>query len=644
IVDGHLKKEQGSLDFWSLCQKNGVYFLEDECINLNGDDKVLHLKNFGTLEFDCLGLETQSVLGTRIQSQYSLESLISVAETESFLDKIANFKKEVALHCPRELRIVISGIHQASLEMAFVLQKQLSPHCQFVEIFMVDDWIGDHQKQTLQSKSTLLKENGIHLSMDDPILKLTDHQLSLSQRGDIEFDVLISMERGGLNESFEKLLAKGEQHLAVSPSLDLESYPSVFACGEHVQLQSSKRFLSEFPMEQALQLLVSRLGSQRKDLKGWEAKSKASLEELSLLQRKTRLLNPLKNDFGQSFDQWMKNKIHFFDRAGKFPASPKILQDCISQQKREADNRIRPWKGLSSRSEDWGLQSMSGYDWWGSVTHSTRTITEMALLKAMTQGLNPSHLRFHLTLPRHSGEMRGFLFESTLRMLEKMCEKHHLSIEGGDTFDGDFWRLTVTLGGAVKRPAPEKFHPHDYLLISRPLGYGFVWARRFEKQFDSQWIYDASKTSPLCSTEQWQEFSERWNPRGVVMTQEWGFLYHCLQKLPGGHQLTLNFRNIPRWRGTDREMEIQDLHPSHEENWLRIKEAVAFDRNEVSQDNSILWDCMGQGSLVVGVSAETWEEALSHFREIGYKEAALIGCVRPKANTNKVVLSDWMPR
>ena len=106
----------------------------------------------------------------------------------------------------------------------------------------------------------------------------------------------------------------------------------------------------------------------------------------------------------------------------------------------------------------------------------------------------------------------------------------------------------------------------------------------------------------------------------------------------------VNFREVPRWPGVDTVIAQAPLHPSSEHNWQRVMGHVPFQQEEVSVNNRVLWDPLSQGALVIGVSADSYSQALCKLRQMGYTHANLIGCVRPQVKGYKVVLSDWKPR
>ena len=179
--------------------------------------------------------------------------------------------------------------------------------------------------------------------------------------------------------------------------------------------------------------------------------------------------------------------------------------------------------------------------------------------------------------------------------------------------------------------------------MTQPLGFGFLWAGRLSCDFNSSWIQKAITSQLVPNMDQMKSFLEKWNPSGRVLIEEWGFLFHCLQRLPAHQQLMVNLREVPRWEGADDLIERQTTHPGLDINWSRIKNHVAFNREDVSANNAVLWDSLSQGGLVFGFKSENWEQALEDLKKMGYDRASLVGCIRPKRKGNDVVLSDWSP-
>ena len=315
----------------------------------------------------------------------------------------------------------------------------------------------------------------------------------------------------------------------------------------------------------------------------------------------------------------------------------------------ESSHMARPWGGnLESvkRSSESGFRliSTSGFDCWGSLQDSTNHLTQMAFVKALASGVVPQQLRFMMSLPDHGSALGQHLFESSLNMLSRVCERYGVSIDGGDTFDGEKWRLSLTVGGpSFDQGQDNQFSPGDYLLLTRPLGYGALWGGRLSSEFQSQWIEDSLRSDLIANFEVYAQFQKSFQPNASVFIEEWGFLYHSLRALPGGQELVINFREVPRWQGVERLVNTQTMKASLQQNWQRIEDRVVFSSKEVSPINSILWDPLSSGALVFGVRKEIWKEALHGLKNMGFHDASLVGCVRPKTKGHSVVLSDWSP-
>lgn len=646
-----VRKDNVHFDLWSACQRTGVYFLEDECININSDDRVVYLKKYGKLEYHYLSIETQTKAFVMEDEIKSPASIMANNHPEDLLKQLQLFFGEVHKHCPREIRVVLTGLSQESLDMGYFINQELEKSCESIDIVFIEQTFEKAKVEKILSKRVKkqLKECNIRVLLTDAVDRLVDHQVTLNEGLRLEFDIFIPCD-GWLSQDFlGKLLQTDGQKIWVDRDLSLCRDKALFVTGNNVQFQDESVKVSEIQLDELCKVLLHNLFKTEEGTPRLTCRNQKRI----WLERPFLRVGGALGFMGAGKRQDVKKKWQSLATAEvkKLRELPLLesSQECLQKSlDYEAQHMSRPWKGLieskkEGRSTNYRLTSFNGFNSWGSYTQSANKICEIAIMKTMSKGVKPSQLRFNLTLPSGQKHLTSHIFESTFKAIEEIAVSHNIEIDGGDTFDGNYWHLTVTIGGEVFRIIDNKFKPHDYLLITRPLGFGFLWASRLHSKFDSQWIQNTMASSILTSFDQWTAFQEEFNPSASVLIEEWGFLYHCLQNLPYHQQLMVNFREVPRWQGIDKTLDTTFTHPGLDTNWERIKNDVAFDRSEVSLNNSILWDSLSQGGMVIGVEAQKYKEALCRLQEMGYKEAALVGCIRPKHGDNKVVLSDWMP-
>ncbi len=621
------------LDLWSACQRKGVYFLEDQCLSVSREERVLTLKKFGRLKFSRLSVESpaQPTLQGQDVSQWS--SVFDLSAPFDFVNKMEQFFAEVHRHCPREVRVVFSGFNSMSLRLALTIKERLVGGSETSDLLILDDTPESEKsffKSRREKEIEKLKKHGVRVITGALIQQFQEHLITLQGGSELSHDILVPVDHWRAKESLGKILQFDSQKVLVHRDLTEVRSPQIFVTGHHVQFERSKQWVSELNKGEAAQVLRHNIFKAEDD---------------PPLECRNRLLEdslPWNRDWSQKTQKMIRS-------LQEVDVAEERRQQMQAELQFQAQHMSRPWQGLYNRFSEgkegeYRLNSFNGFNSWGSYALSAIKITEIAMLKSLSHGVKPQQLRFNLTLPDQELQLLNHVFESTFRAIESVADRQGVEIDGGDTFDGPQWHLSVTIGGPSFAASEEVFRPHDYLIMTRPLGFGFLWAGRLEDRFNSSWIQKSLEHPLLGQAEQIEKFILRWKPSGRVLIEEWGFLFHCLQKLPGHQQLMVNLREVPRWLGADDLINKKVSHPGLDTNWARIRKDVAFDRSEVSQNNSVLWDSMSQGSLVFGVRAHEYEAVLDDLHNIGYERAALVGCIRPKRKGNRVVLSDWSPK
>ncbi len=643
---GLISRDAVLLDTWSLCQRKGVYFLRDQCVDMSFEDRTLFLKKYGKLKFHKTSFEFTTEPNVFSSQLHDNPSILRYREGFQFYLQLKRFFKEVHLHCPREIRVVFSGLSREVVEYATLIQKELLKSCPRLDVqilFGGQENGGDLSQFSKLKKRLMSQKIYLHHGL---VEKVEEHCLTFSDGSLLDFDIFVPMDSWRVQDVVGRHLQGEDQSLVVGADLALREQEPVFAVGAHVGVCLQNRTdLDRFDLPLVVDVLKKQLFS--------ETTNSSCLEEVSPLKRIWQSPVLASNWLGHPLDEKeMKNiwkeqilSTKMKVEQGKGPdLVQKSFQESLSF---EANHMTRPWSGLSkrgSRQTDYQLQSVNGFNWWGSFAESATRICEMTLLKSLTTGVFTTHMRFSLSLPRATPALHQHLFESTLKAIERVCEKYDVDLDGGHTFDGDHWQLHITTGGVKAFQVATRFRPHDYLILTRPLGYGPLWTSRLSPQFNSAWVEQEVNSPILNDPFALQSLVTDFDVSAMVLVEEWGLLYHCIQHLPGKAQMMVNFREVPRWPGVDTVMGLAPLHPSSEHNWQRVKCHVPFQQDEVSVNNRVLWDPLSQGALVIGVSADSYPQALCNLRQMGYTHANLIGCVRPQVKGYKVVLSDWKPR
>ncbi len=644
LLQGFIHSNQVELDFWSLCQRWGVYYLQDECINISREESTLYLKKYGKLDYHSVSVETLTVpRHDHFVSQGP--SVIDFQNTLQIMKELNHFFLEVGKHCPLDTRVIIDGLTQETMDLAMVIQSQLKKHCQTTEVILLES-SGSHGIKSTEQK--FLKQNNIRILSGTAISEVRDHCLELSDGLSFEFDIFIPMSGWRSTDLIGKIVQKENVKIMVEKDLSLQDDAPIYFYGDNVFFEHHNQPVTHLYDDETLKTVLSNLVLEKGDKKRNEVSLKfKKWNERAYLQRSFTDLLTKKDETSLFFEKWQND---FMAELSKVKPACNLefrRREIKKELHYQSEHMSRPWRGSLNESHLTGLTrliSFSGFNHWGSVTQSTEKIFECLILKSLTKGVCPKRFRFMLTLPRSQGKLTQSFFQNTIKALEEISRAYDIELDGGDTFDGHQWRLSLTLSGEKSINISEKYKNHDYILITRPLGYGLVWSNRTHDQFSSKWFEESINTQEPLQFSKFSDFISTHQPSSINMIEEWGFLQHASLSLTPDQQLMINFREIPRHKGVDLLLPSEMNYPALDINWARSKDDVAFDRSEVSTVNSILWDPLSQGSLVIGLSAKNYQQALMDLKNMGFQKTKLIGCVRPKVNNNKVVLSDWMPQ
>ena len=645
VLAGLVSQEEAMLDLWSACQRTGIYFLKDQCFHLVRSEQVLHLMEYGRLSYHKLSIETEPRSWLPIADTLKDSSLFTDKNPKTLLASIHQFLEEVRRFHPKTVRVVLIGLSEQSISMAYALRCALKEFCQHMDIVILAE---GGKIQNLNRKTIrLLSKNNIQCLGVKKIKTIQPHKLTFENKKTLEFDVLIPFSHWKSKDLPGRLLQAKNHDIPVNSDLSLVSDSKIFVTGSNVAFEGDRQSVYDLVPESITQGLLHNIFMAKTHKEQIPCRNQIRDPNKLPFLKKTMHLFPIPIKKKSATENWQeqtkKTLTHLKELAALENIKQKVRQDLFY----EARYRNRPWRmktNLRKKNHtepSYGLESFNGFNCWGSYIQSCRQICEVAILKAVTRGIQPSNLRFHLTLPDKEKHLTRHIFESTFKTIETVAHRYDIQMEGGDNFDGLYWHLGVTIGGVIKQPMGLFFRPHDYLLLTRPLGFGFLWSARLSPVFDSNWLEQTSHYPLVVHPWKIMKFIEDFDPSTFVVVQQWGLLYHCLQALPMDQQLFINPEMVPYWRGVDQSFHQGLGHPALNMNWQRIKNRVSLKENKVSDLHSLLWDSLSQGALILGVKARNHKEALLELKAMGYKNSALIGCVRPGTKDHPVVLSDW---
>ena len=157
VMAREISLEQAQLDFYKACQRQGVEWIEDRVIQLSREDKSLYLESYGKLSYSRISIEFEPVSALPFFQGGAHQHLISLYPLQPFLKKMEAFFQEAKNHCPREVRVVLSGCNQRNLSVAFAMLSRLKPYCPRAEVVMISEDADAFRDIPIYQRKPLLK-------------------------------------------------------------------------------------------------------------------------------------------------------------------------------------------------------------------------------------------------------------------------------------------------------------------------------------------------------------------------------------------------------------------------------------------------------------------------------------------------------
>ncbi|MCJ8276882.1 MAG: FAD-dependent oxidoreductase, partial [Bdellovibrionales bacterium] len=533
IIQQQISVDQAYFDLWAACQRSGVYFLEDESLRINREEKVLKLKNYGQIGYERLSIECESDPLLPFIKGTQQNSLLSLGHEIEFISQVNEFLFEVEKHCPREVRVVISGSQFSSLQLALSIQSRLSQYCDHVEMVLITqeptffNLLGKWQQKALLK---YLKTQGLRFMSGKAIEYVSGHDIYFTDQSQIDFDIFVASENMKPRKLISKILQTKSQSLLVNPDLTYYRDENLFIHGDCVQLSSEHG--GHLLNDSAEQQDVLRKNLFREDIDDPKVDYRLkthSLKQITLSPKKAlKFVGPVAWPSDLAFEESKKKILAEIKEQNEMQIHEEVKNQVQADLEYETHHMSRPWKGSLGQQNNTQSQrkliSFNGFNWWGSYAHSAQVVTLLAILKALASGVSPELLRFNLTLPPKDGFWTQHIFESSFKAIEKVAETFSVELNGGDTFNGEHWHLSVTIGGEISFKVEPQFRKDDYVILSKPLGFGLLWAGRLDKHFQSEWLDKALENNYVPDQQKFFDFVKKWEPRGLGFVEEWGFI------------------------------------------------------------------------------------------------------------------------
>jgi selenide,water dikinase len=230
--------------------------------------------------------------------------------------------------------------------------------------------------------------------------------------------------------------------------------------------------------------------------------------------------------------------------------------------------------------------------------------------------------------PGLEAKMEEQLYQMMTGAVEVLNE-HNTALAGGHTAEGAELSFGLVVNGVVDPQhlmRKRGVRVGDQLILTKPLGTGTLFAAEMRRRAKGAWIEAALESMLLSNRDAAQCFLRH---RATACTDVTGFglLGHLVEMTESSSEVgaTLQLSAIPVLEGaleTIRAGIFSSLQPQN----LRARRAIQNLEDAASHERyPILFDPQTAGGLLASVPAANARECLAELKQLGYRDAALIG-------------------
>lgn len=223
---------------------------------------------------------------------------------------------------------------------------------------------------------------------------------------------------------------------------------------------------------------------------------------------------------------------------------------------------------------------------------------------------------------------------------ESVCREAGIPLAGGHSIDAPepiygLVGLGVVHPDQLKKNSDAKVG--DVLILGKALGVG-VMAQALKKGLLSPAGYSALIGSTTQLNSVGSELGRLPEVHALTDVTGFGLLGHLLEMCRGsGLQADIRFEQVPLMEEA-RLLAMQGIGPgATERNFASYAQKVEFSPHLAAWQRCLLADAQTSGGLLVAVSPDAAEDVLAQFRQTGFVNAGIIGCLR--AGTPGIVVS-----
>jgi len=214
------------------------------------------------------------------------------------------------------------------------------------------------------------------------------------------------------------------------------------------------------------------------------------------------------------------------------------------------------------------------------------------------------------------------------------------ALVGGHTNEGSELTLGFAVTGTINRGdylTKQGLTPGDALILTKPLGTGTLLVADMHGKAKARWV-DGAIRSMLVSNRDSASLLRSNGATACTDVTGFGLLGHLVEMTKAsGVDVSLDLNMIP-WLDGACETAAAGLLSSLQPQNLRLRRALVLDKLDTMDPRySLLFDPQTAGGLLASVSSDRAGTCVAQLRAAGYRNAAVIGVVRPLSNLEQPI-------
>jgi selenide, water dikinase len=687
LIAGHYSYDEAHVDLRPLANFAQARIYHDSVIGFDFEQKYVLCKNRPPVAYDVLSINSGST-PNRHEIPGVEEHSIPVKPIDGFLVRWDALRSEILSAPTTPRNIVVVGAGAGGVELLLSVQHHLKQEAEakgqdfsrlsFRLISGSSEILPTHNVRVQAKFRRVLQERGVDVITSEKVTSVGSKNMMCESGRIIKADAVFWVTHGvAANWLSETGLDVDERGCVLTNQyLQTLKHSDVFAAGDNATSTTDPRPKSGVFAVRAGPVLAENLRRRARSLrlKAWRPQKAF----LSLISTGDAYAIGSRGPFAfegakvWSLKDWIDRrwmaKYHELPEMSEMPPPPvekpaagqggKMVMRCAGCGSKIGSSILhRALKGVTSvdhkeiikgfnQPDDAaiielpaGKLSIETVDFFRSFINDSYLFTKIAvnhcLSDVFAMGAQAHHALAIVTVPYGSdskieNELREVLTGATEMMNEAGC-----ALVGGHTNEGPELIFGLSVTGYTSRE--DVFNkggcqPGQVLLLTKPLGTGTLLAADMQLKAKGRWI-ESAMDMMLTSNRVAAEILHTYKASSCTDVTGFGLMGHLLEMVKQSDvNITLELREMPVLPGAIETCEmgiLSTLHPSN-------LEADSFISNrtdaEAHEKYPLLFDPQTSGGLLASIPLESFARCLKDLHEAGYKDARVIGQVRPKTD------------